>query len=120
MYWLGQAVKKSYVDLDIKEYNFHNVELQSINSEHSIESALCFSQGFFGLYNGFKIESNDPNHFMPPIHEQLDLRDMDEFSVPQGVTLIPVESGDIGDDLLFRALDDCQYFKKKNTEYINK
>jgi hypothetical protein len=45
---------------------------------------------------------------------------MDEFSVPQGVTLIPVESGDIGDDLLFRALDDCQYFKKKNTEYINK
>lgn len=49
-----------------------------------------------------KIESKTPWHFIPPVDNfNVDISDLDNFAVPKGPLFIPVESGDMGNDVLF-------------------
>ena len=66
-----------------------------------------------------KIESDVPWHYQPPIENfDVEIGNFREHAVPGGPTLIPVESGDLGNDVVFSGFTDCANIREQYKDTI--
>ncbi len=60
-----------------------------------------------------KIENNDPKFYNPPIKGfNVEYEFEGDSALPYDVAFLPLEHGEVGDDLLFNVSNDCNKINK--------